>query len=425
MDMKHKHKDIEGSRREFSVEVPHKEITEKLEEIYSEMQKFVKIPGFRKGKVPRELVEKYHKKDAREQALSDILSDSYKIAMKESNTVPVALPIISDVNFEEGKDLLFKATVDMRPKVELKNYKNIKVNKQPIEVKDEDVENYIKSLRESYAQFENIESSPLKAGDYAVCDISCEADGKPVYDEQKNILLHLDRSHSVPELVDGLIGANKGESREISATLPENNKDPKFSKKKVLFKVKINELKTKRLPELNDEFVKSLGIFENLAQLKDAVKKDLAHKKENASRADISNQILETILKQAHFTPPKGLVDEEIERLVEKSKEELKKKKISSEDIEKRAPEIKKQVKVNAENSVKLYFILDEIASIEKIEVSDQEVVSTLELLALQSNTPKEKLEKHYKNNDLMGHLKHQLKENKIIDFLISKASVR
>lgn len=411
--MKHKYKDIEGSRREFAVEVPPEEVQKRLDYVYGEMMKVAQIPGFRTGKAPRHLVEKYHSKEAKERVLGDIISDSYRQAVAESDTAPVGLPAISDVACGDGEAFTFKATVDIRPKVQIRDYRNIRVNKKKVGVKEEEITRYIEALRESYAQFKPVEGRPSKLGDYLICDILCEVDGKPVYKEQKNIFLPLDKGHSLPEVIDGLAGAMEGESKVISATLPAGGERPEYAGRKALFKIKVHSIKEKTTPDLNDEFVKSLGSFENLDQLKDAVKTDLLRKKENMVKNDISNQILERFLTENRFDAPRGLVGEETQRILKEAGKE------------KENGEFRKKTGEKAENNVRLFFILDEIAKAENITVTEKDLDDTLDLLARQSNTAKENVKKYYEDNDIAGSLRQQIKENKVIEFLISKAEIR
>ena len=247
--MNYKHKDIEGSRREFTIDIPHKEVQQRFSSVLDQIGKTAKIPGFREGKVPRELLERHYGATARERVLSDLVSDSYREAIKESNTVPVGLPLISDAELKDGKDFSYKATIDIRPKISIKAYKNIKIKKKAVDVKGEDVEKYISVVKESYAQFKSVENRTAKLNDYIVCDIVCEVDGKPLYDQQKDVLFSLDRDHSLPELVDGLMGVSNGDKREIEATLPENKEQPEYSKKRALFKVDTKTIKEKEPPE--------------------------------------------------------------------------------------------------------------------------------------------------------------------------------
>lgn len=415
--MKYNKKDIEGSRREFLLEVPVEEVKKGLDRAYMEINNTVSIPGFRKGKAPREILEKYHGEEAIERAARDMVGDSYSQALKESDTVPVGLPQISDVQFTDGKKASYKAVVDIRPEIDLMSYDKIKVKKKHVDIKEEEVDKYISMLRESSAQFKAAEGRAAKLEDYIICDVSCEADGKPVYEEKKNIWLYMNKGQSLPELVDGLVGAEKDDTKEIPATLPQD-------KKKVLFTIKVNAIKEKELPELNDDFVKTIGPYENLAALKESAKRDLLHKKENESMTELKNQIYDQFLNNTRFVAPQGLVDEEVERLIEEAAEGLRKNNVNKDDTEKRINEFRDKFQAEAVKRVKLYFILDEIAKLEGIQVTDHEVDEALSMLAQQSNTTPEKVRKHYTDNNILGYLKNQIKESKIAQILLSKVKI-
>ncbi len=337
MMMKHKYKDIEGSRREFTLEIPYKELDLKLEEIFASLQKNAEMPGFRKGKVPLDMLKKQHNDAARERALGDLVGDSYRKAVKDTATDPVSLPTISDLQFKEGQDIKYKATVDIRPKITLKNYKGMKLKRHVKEVKDEDVDSYLATLKKSYKEI------------------------------------------------------NKSEE-EI---------------------------------EINDDFIKKLGgPYKTLAEFKEAVKKDLKRREELHADSDMKGQILKILLKNANFNTPKGILTEETEMLVREAKENLKKRGIKEDEIKKKEPDIQKNMEQQAESRVRLFFVLDKIAKEEKISVTDKELDGALEVLALQSNVSKDELEKYYREKGFLGRLKGELRENKIIDFLIKNADV-
>ena len=416
--MKYNHKDIEGSRREFLFEIPVEEVRTTLDKVYKDINSIVSIPGFRKGKAPREILEKYHGEEAMERAARDMVGDSYSQAIKESDTVPVGLPQISDVQFTDGKQAGYKAVVDIRPKVDLLGYDKIRVKKKHVEIKEEDVDKYISMLQESHAQFKAVEGRPAKLGDYIICDVSCESDGKPVYEEKKNIWLYMNKEQSLPELVDGLTGAEKDETKEILATLPQD-------KKRVIFTIKVNAIKEKELPAINDDFVKNIGPYENLAAFKESAKRDLLHKKENEAMIELKNQIYDQFLKNTRFIVPQGLVGEELERLIEEARAGLQKNDVGKDDMEKRINEFRDKFEVEAVKRVKLYFILDEIAKLEGIEVTDREVEEALSVLAQQSNTTPEKVKKHYTDNNILGYLRNQIKEGKITQVLLSKINIK
>jgi trigger factor len=423
--MKHKFRDIEGSRREFTFEIPAEEVKERLERAYGEIGREVTIPGFRKGKAPRELIEKYHGDQAREKAARDLVNDSYWQALEETNTSAVGLPLISDVELAQGKAATYKATVDIRPAIELADYGRIKVTKKKAEVTDEDVDRYISTIRESYAKFKTVEDRPAGPGDYVVCDVSCFADGKPVHEERKDVWFLMDKEHSLPELVDGLAGSAGGQVKEIEAALPEDKSDPSRSNKRALFKVKVKMVKEKELPALDEEFIKSVGPYKTVEELRAAARTGMEYKKENEAKDNMWNQVLDNFLKNARFEPPAGLVEEEMARLADEAKDKMKRHNLKEQDIARRMEEIKKTLREEAGRRVRLYFIIDEIAGREGITAADEEVEKAIEAMARQYNTTPESMRKHYSDKNLLGYLKNRIKENKVREFLFTKIDIK
>jgi trigger factor len=424
-EMPYKFKDIPGSRREFTFEVTAEEVRKRLDSACDEVGKEVAVPGFRKGKAPREIIDKHHGGEVRERAIRDVVNDSYWHALEESGTSPVGLPVISGLEFSEGKSASYKATVDIRPEVHLRDYGSIKVARKRAAVTEEDVDSYISSLRESYAEYKTVEGRPAAAGDYVVCDVACLVDGKPLHEEKKNVWFLMDKKQSLPELVDGLTGSAKDDSKEIKAMLPEDNTDPASSKKEALFRIKVNLIKEKELPALDDEFIKTIGgPFKTIAEFREAVKKDLQHKKDNDSMAETWNRILDEFLKEARFEPPLGLVEEEAENLAGDAREKMRSNSIKDADIEKRIGEIGATLREEAARRVRLYFILDEIAHRENITATDEDLERMLELMARQYNASTGDIRKHYNEKNLLGYLRNQIKENKIKEFLFTKVGI-
>lgn len=423
--MKHERKDIEGSRREFLVEISPEEVSEKLGRIYDQIGRTADMPGFRKGRVPRDLLEKHYGEAARERMLTDLVNDSYIKVIEESGTMTVGLPHITDVKLGQQNEMSYKATVDIRPNIALKRYKGIKVKKKKTDVKDNEIEKYISVLRESYAEFRNVEERAARKGDYLVCDVTCEVEGKAIYKDQKNVSIILDDTFPLPDVVKGLSGSAKGDTRLVKTKLPENAQNKEHSNKEAIFTIKVNSIKEKKLPELDDEFIKGLGNCKDLRELKEAIEKDLLLKKENMVKDDLVDQILEQLLKETPFGAPQSLVDKEAERLLKEAKEDMAKRNVANVDIEKKDAELRRAMQDRAAKKVKIFFLLDEIATLENIDVSAGEIESALEELANQSGASKEDVKGYYEKNNLLSYLKTQLRDNKTIDFLLDSADIK
>ena len=407
--MKTKHKDIDGSKRLFEVEIPSDIVKKKYEEIRSQIAKIAHIPGYRKGKVPKDLLEKHHGGKIKEETIQDLVAHSYRHALRESDTDTVGIPEVSELNFDLEKGLSFKVKVDIRPKVNLKRYKKIPVKKQKVDIKSEDVDKYLNMLQESNATFTDIKDKAVALGDYIVCDLECLVDSKAIYPKRKGVWVFVDKSNPIPSLIDGLMGLEIGQTKEIQTTLPGDFDAAEYRNKPALFKINLLNIKEKQLPKLDADFAKKLGGCETIEELKTRVKNDLAMKLENKVKQDMVNQIIDTLLKEANLVVPNNLVEKETKRLMESKKDDM----------------TEEKAKEDAINRVKIYFIIDEIARRENIKINNEELGKVIESLAKQYNKTKDELTEHYTKNNLIEGLRDQLKESRVIEILLNNANVK
>ena len=422
--MKYKHKDMEGSKRLFEIEVSSKILKEKYEEVLNHIKKIAHIPGYRKGNAPRDLLEKSHGQKIKDETIQELVSHSYRHALSESKTDAIGMPEISDLDFNLDKGLFFKLTVYMNPKVSIKRYKGLAVKKQKAEVKPEDVDKYLSILQESNATFKDVHERPVKMGDYVVCDMECLVDEKAIYPKRQGVWVVIEKKNPVSGLIEGLINHKAGEMVEIKTTLPQDFQDEKYRNKAALFKVNLREIKEKHPSELNDEFAKKIGQYNNVEELKKAINLDLARNLEARVRQDMEHQILSQLLKETKFSVPANLVKAETNRLIELRKKELSQK-MPKEDIKSDDESLQAAAKKEAMERVKLYFILAEIAEQEALSVEPQEVAQVIASLAAQYKKTKDEVMKYYKENNLIKSLKDQLRQNKVIGFLIDNANIK
>ena len=227
--MKTKIKKTDECEAVFEIEVGQEAISKAVEDVYDELSRVVEIPGFRAGKAPRDLVKKHHKKAAKEEALKNLISEAYSMALKEHGIHPISMPEITDLNFQDGKPLSFKAKVSTRPEMNLKDYKGIKIEKKPLELKEDDISKTLENLRVINAKYIAQEARPLQTGDYAICDLDCAIDGKPIHKTRENIwiLVEEDALTLMPGLAEKMAGMKKLEERDCEVVLPDKypNKD--------------------------------------------------------------------------------------------------------------------------------------------------------------------------------------------------------
>ena len=421
--MKKKVKHLEECRKAFEIEIPPAEVKSRLEECYNKIGKAAVVPGYRAGKAPRDLLEKHYGERATQEVIENLIADSYQQAVEESDFLPLGLPDITDVKLDDAKMLSFKAEFNIRPKIELKNYKGLRLNRKKVEVKEEDIDKSIKALQESNAKYKEVQDRPAKVGDYIVCDSEIFIEGKSIMKKRENIWMPVEEKSYIPNLSNALTGANRGDEKEIETVLPQDFPKKDSANKKAVFKIKIKEIKERILSQVDDGFAKDLG-YNALTQLRDSVKAILENQIERQARQNLENQVLEKLLADAGFNIPSALVEKQLNYLVDEEKEKLLKQGLKEGDLKNKEQELREKLRPLAEKQVKTMFILDEIANTEKIDVSREELEGALEAIAKQYGQSKEKIEKYYKENDLISGLRLDIKHSKILELLIKEAKV-
>jgi len=418
--MKSRVKNKKECAKVFQIEIPRDLVRKTTEEVYREIKKVAKIPGFRVGFVPQDLLIKRYSEDAKSEVLKRLIPEGYRKAIEVHKAIPVSHPRVFNVSFEEDKPLTFEAEVDIRPRVKLRNYKGIKVRKKRISVSQEEIDEAFFGLRKAYAKYKDV-SRPVNKGDYAVCEVEAFTDGKAISKKNKNMWILADKEASLLGMGEELVGLTKGQTKEVERKLPENYPDKKYAGKTAKFKIFINEIKEKELPPVDDAFAKNLNA-ESIEALKKEVESQLFARKENALKIDMENQILDGLLKDNKFSVPEGMAKRQKEVLTGRLEAELLRKGLRKDEAEKKVKELDPKLAGDARDKTRVYFILDDIAMKEKIEVSEDDVVERLKAIALSAGQSAEEVKKYYEKENLLGGLEEEVKEGKVLEFLLEQA---
>ncbi len=403
--MKTNIKKIEECKRLLEVELPEDVVCEKFRQVYAELKAKAVIPGFRPGKVPQELLEKYYRKTAESEVSQRLILESYESALRETDLIPINSPQIKDVKLEEKNAFSFKAEIEIRPQVKLKGYKNLRIKKQKAEVSSQDVEEALLRLQQMNAQLRPVSGRAAKGEDWLLCDYKSFKGDKCV-EEKENAWIALEEGRSAKELIEGLRGANIGEKRTIK-------------EKEGTHSILVKEIKEKILPSLDDDFALTVGKCKNLAELKDLIRNDLVRRNEAKVKLDMKNQLSAQLLKNNAFSCPSSLIEEELGHMVNQAKLRLTYQGVEKEKILSEEEKIKESLRAEAERRVRFSFILDEIARQENISVSAEEAESALKSIEEKTG---EKINPAKK--DLMSNLRFQLREEKTVDFLLKEARI-
>lgn len=414
----------EGNEGILTIEVDVNRFEDALDQAFKKVVKDVQIPGFRKGRIPRSIFEKrFGVESLYQDAIDIVLPEAYSNAIDETGIFPVDQPEIDVEQIERGKPLIFKAKVTVKPEVKLGDYKGLEVEKLDTEVTDEDVEEELKLLQQLQAELVLKEEGEVEEGDTVVIDFEGFMDGEAFEGgAAKNHSLEIGSGTFIPGFEEQLIGKKSGDEVDVEVTFPEKYHAEDLVGKPATFKVKIHEIKTKQLPELDDEFAKDVDEeVETLDELKQKTRERLEEQK----KTDAENELKETLIvkasENAEIDIPEAMVKSELDRMLQEFEQRLQMQGMNlelyyqfsgqSED------ELKDQMKEDAEKRVRTNLTLEAIAEVENLEATDEDVEKELEEMAKMYNTDVEQLTKMLGGNTEL--IKEDLKIRKAIDFLV------
>jgi len=414
----------------LTVEVDAEQFSLALDRAFKKVVQKVNVPGFRKGKVPRPIFEKRFGVEALyNDAIDLILPQAYREAVDSTGIFPVDRPEIDVEQVEKGKSFIFKATVTVKPEVELGQYKGLEIEKKEFNVTDEDVEKELQQRRERVASIDVVEDeeATLQEGDHALIDFEGFVDGEAFDGGQaENFNLVIGSGTFIPGFEDQLVGMKKGEEREINVTFPDEYHAEELAGKPALFKVRLNEIKRKNLPELDDEFAKDVSEFETLEEFK----QDLRNKLEEKAKADAEaykrDAVVEKAAENATIEIPEVMIDNEAHRMVHEFEERLHYQGLTLETYYQFTgldhDSLKDQFKENAEKRVRINLTLEAIAEKENIEVSEDEIEAELDKLAELYKRDKDEVKRILEAQGALDSIKSDLRIRKTIDLLVEQS---
>lgn len=407
-----------------------KEVAEALDQAYKKVVKKVSVPGFRKGKVPRKVLEtQYGKEVLYEDAMEILVSKGYYNALIENDLEPIDEPKIEIVQgFEDEKPFVFKAEVQVLPEVKLGEYKGIKVEKTVPVITEEDVEEEVQALRERHAELVAVEKVAVEDGDFAVIDFDGYIDGKAFPGGAgQGFTVEVGAQRFIPGFEEGLIGMAPGSEKEITTTFPEDYHSTELAGKEAVFKIKLHEIKKKELPELDDEFAKSLGRTETMAQLKEDLQKRMQSAAENEAEQAYERAVVEAVVAGSTVEVPEKLVERELDHFVHDIEHDLGHRGIKLEEylasVRQTEEEFRQSLRAEAEQRVKTDLVLSTVGKTEGISVTDDEVNKRIEeTLLYYPEQQRADLRKRMRHPQVAEGVKSSLLREKTIKHLVEEA---
>ena len=409
---------IEASAEEFEAG---------LNAAYNKNKNKISVPGFRKGKAPRKMIEQlYGSQIFFEDAANEIIPDAYADAAKESGLDIVSQPKVSIEQLEAGKPFIFAAEVAVRPEVELGEYKGVEVTKADAEVTDADVEEELKKVQDQNSRTVSVEDRAVKDGDMTVIDFEGFIDGEAFEGGKgENYPLTIGSHSFIDTFEDQMIGMNIGEEKELNVTFPEDYHAENLKGKPATFKVTVKEIKEKQLPELDDDFAQDVSDFDTLAEYKDDLKKKIAERKESEAKAKKESEAIEKVVEAAKMDIPQAMIDTQVNRMLEDFAMRLQQQGLSVEQYFQytgmTADKIMEEMKPEAVKRIKNSLVLEAVAKAENIEVSEEEFEAELQKMADMYKMEIEKI-KEFMQDAEAKQMKDDIAIQKAVELIVSSA---
>lgn len=414
-------KDGKNCQKILKVELEKERVLKEFDSCYKSLIPSAKIPGFRPGKAPINIVKMHYAGEAREQVMKNLLNDSYRDAILEKSIEPLGYPEIGDVQFTDEK-LSYEATVEVRPKIKLTKYKGLSAKKQDVKVDKKEIEESLKRVQESQAKFIAVEKRAAKMGDYLIADYVCTVEGKEI-DKRKGDMFELKEEEFLKGMSKQLVGVKSGENKEVKVKFQKDFAQKDLAGKEAIFQMQVKEIKEKILPAIDDDLAKDAGEFESIKDLRAKIEEDLRKQKSQAVDHAFEEALIEELLKKNSVDLPQRLVSKRVEYLSDQSKARFLQTGADESafevEMEKMLPDLKKE----AEKQVHLAFLLDEISEKENITVNEEDMQAEIKAIADRFKQPQEVVEKYYTQHpDALESVKDQVQNKKTMDFIKNNA---
>lgn len=421
---------IENNKVSLEVEVPEEEVNDALHKAYLKVVKNVSIPGFRKGKVPRRILEaRFGPEVLYEDALEMLLQPAYVKAIEETELEPISQPELELVQMEKDKPLIFKAKIDVKPEVTLCNYRELTVEHVEEEITAEDVERYLQALREQHSRLVTLEQGEAQEKDLVVIDFQGEVDGEPFEgSEAENYSLEIGSKSFIEGFEEQLIGASQGEEREVRVTFPDDYPE-KLGGKEAVFQVKVKEIKRPQLPELDDAFVQELTEeFSTLEEFRADVESRLKTDRERRQKVQLESKIIERVAEESEMEVPEVLVERELDNLLGEFEYYLRLQGLSLEQygqlVEGGLDRLREERRDEAYKKARANLMLDALIKEENIEAADEEINEKIREIANNQDVEIEKVKELFEKQGRLDVIAHEIRYRKAIDHLVENVNI-
>lgn len=430
-DTKNETTSKDSTKREISVEIPAAEVARETEAQIVRYQKSARLPGFRAGHVPASIIKQRFGDGLKSDVAEALIPKYFRREAEKRGLIPVSQPRVTDLKMENGEPITFKASFEVLPEIQVEGYKELRADHPEIAVTDEEVESALNNLREQQATYATVEGRALAEGDYAQASMDgkpkdgadvAEAKANPVH--MDDVLIEMGGKNTVAEFTQNLTGANAGDERVFDVAYPEDAPDKRLAGKTFIYTVKVLGIKQKSLPELNDDFAKELGAFESLDQVRKQIRENMEGERRHNAEREAKDKLVAELVKRNSFEVPESLVDQQIDLRLERGLRALAAQGMKMEDLKKMdLPRLRAGQREQAVNDVKSSLLLERVADLEKIAVSDDEVKHEIEAMARQSKQTTEAVQARLTQDGGLDRIRNRIRSEKTLDFLYRQSA--
>jgi len=416
-----------STKREIEVEIPTEEVSRETDVLVQKYQKLARIPGFRPGHVPPSIIRQRFSQDIQNDVVDALVPRYFRKETERLGLIPVSQPRVTDLHAHEGEAMHFKASFEVMPEIKVEGYKELRAEHPQISVTEQEVGESLKSLQEQKATFSPIEGRTIADGDYAQVSL----DGTPKRDEEgakpvhmDDVLVEIGGKNTMPEFTENLRGAAPGDERVFEVNYPQDFSDERLRGKTFTYRVKVNAIKQKALPELNDDFSKELGEFSTLNEIRQRIREGMEHDRRQAAEREAKDKLLAELVRRNDFEVPEALVERQIDVRLERGLRALAAQGMRSEDMKKMdLARVRVGQREQALQEVKASLLLEKIADVEEIIVGDEEIDREIEALAGQTDQAPDAIRARLTRDGALDRIRNRIRNEKALDFLYRQSA--
>jgi trigger factor len=423
-----------ATKREIQVEIPVADVNRQTDSLIQKYQKVARIPGFRRGHVPASIIRQRFSEEIKTDMVEALIPRYFRQEAERLGIHPVSQPRVTDLHLHNGEPLRFKAAFEVLPEIKLEGYKELRADKPEIAVSEEDVEKALADLRERHASFNPVEDRAVADGDFAQVSLDGNpklgesesetkaGEGQPVHMDE--VLVEIAGKDTMPEFTEHLRGASPGNERTFDVNYPADTQDKRLAGKTFSYAVKVQSIKQKSLPELNDEFAKQLGEFQTMDDVRKAIREQIESERKHQAQHEAKEKLVGELIQRNDFEVPDSLIEQQIDIRIERGLRALAAQGLTAEQMKKMdLSRLRVGQREQAIHDVKAALLLERVAEEENVQVSDEELTQELEALARQSKQTSEAVRARLTRDGGLDRIRTRIRNEKTLDFLYDQSA--